>query len=97
MTMTTNTTTPVSLTGGVLRLQFANENILAFTAMPCGERFRITALIAGVNYFDWTCHAYAMGTLINQIRTMRHNEKPDLSLLHIDQPEETIHDEEDEW
>jgi hypothetical protein len=38
-----------------------------------------------------------MGTLINQVRTMRHNEKPDLSLLHIDQPEETIHDEEDEW
>jgi len=38
-----------------------------------------------------------MGTLINQVRTMRHNENPDLSLLHIDQPEETIPDDEGEW
>ena len=95
--MTTNTTTPVSLTGGVLRLEFANENILAFTAMPCGERFRITACVGGVNYFNWTCHAWVMGGLIEQVRTLRHGERPDLSMLFIDQPEETIQDDEDEW
>jgi len=95
--MTTNTTTPVSLTGGVLRLEFANENILTFTAMPCGERFRITACVGGVNYFNWTCHAWVMGGLIEQVRTLRHGERPDLSMLFIDQPEETIQDDEDEW
>ena len=94
--MTTTTKDSVSIINGILSLHFSNDNSMDFTTMPCSERLFVSAVVAGKSY-NWTCHAWVMGTLINQVRTMRHNEKPDLSLLHIDQPEETIQDEEDEW
>ena len=94
--MTTTTKDSVSIINGILSLHFSNDNSMDFTTMPCSERLFVSAVVAGKNY-NWTCHAWVMGTLINQIRTMRHNENPDLSLLHIDQPEETIPDDEGEW
>jgi len=94
--MTTTTKDSVSIINGILSLHFSNDNSMDFTTMPCSERLFVSAVVAGKSY-NWTCHAWVMGGLIDQVRTLRYGERADPSMLFIDQPEETIPDDEGEW